>query len=165
MRGRSRGFFGLSRGSLPPNFPARQPAPFRAQALFPARPPQLTADEQDLIAKHLGFYQSLDNDSWIPATDEQRHFVATCRGTAQPQTAHERAYLKWKALHRRRPVSSSHNSFNRFPRRTKETALATTKQVNYLIALGVSPLEAKAMTLKQASAKISELKAKRKAQG
>ncbi len=52
------------------------------------------------------------------------------------------------------------SSFNRFPRRTRETALATTKQVNYLIALGVSPEEANAMTIKQASAKIEELKRK-----
>jgi hypothetical protein len=49
-------------------------------------------------------------------------------------------------------------SFNRFPRRTRETALATTKQVNYLVALGVRPEEANAMTIKQASAKIDELK-------
>jgi hypothetical protein len=52
------------------------------------------------------------------------------------------------------------NSFNRFPRRTRETALATTKQVNYLIALGVQPEEANAMTIKQASVKIDELKRK-----
>lgn len=51
-------------------------------------------------------------------------------------------------------------SFNRFPRRTRETALATTKQVNYLIALGIRPEEANAMTVKQASAKIDELKRK-----
>ena len=51
-------------------------------------------------------------------------------------------------------------SFNRFPRRTRETALATTKQVNYLIALGVTPDEANAMTIKQASAKIDELRRK-----
>jgi hypothetical protein len=50
------------------------------------------------------------------------------------------------------------NLFNRFPRRTRETALATTKQVNYLIALGVPPEEANAMTIKQASARIDELK-------
>jgi hypothetical protein len=54
----------------------------------------------------------------------------------------------------------SKSSFNRFPRRTRETALATTKQVNYLIALGVPPEEANAMTIKQASAKIEELKRK-----
>jgi hypothetical protein len=57
------------------------------------------------------------------------------------------------------------NSFNRFPRRTRETALATTKQVNYLIALGVSAEEVNAMTLKQASAKISELLEKRPSPG
>ena len=57
------------------------------------------------------------------------------------------------------------NAFNRFPRRTRETALATTKQVNYLIALGVSPEEANAMTLKQASAKISELVQKKSLPG
>jgi hypothetical protein len=54
----------------------------------------------------------------------------------------------------------SGNSFSRFPRRTRETALATNKQVKYLIALGVSPEEANAMTIKQASAKIDELKRK-----
>jgi hypothetical protein len=56
-------------------------------------------------------------------------------------------------------------SFNRFPRRTRETALATTKQVNYLIALGVKAEEANAMTLKQASAKIEELKRKTQQSG
>lgn len=50
------------------------------------------------------------------------------------------------------------NSFNRFPRRTRETAMATPKQVKYLVALGVSPEKATAMTLKQASAGIRELK-------
>jgi hypothetical protein len=50
------------------------------------------------------------------------------------------------------------NSFNRFPRRTRETALATTKQVNCLITLGVSPEEANALTRKQASARIDDLR-------
>jgi ssDNA-binding Zn-finger/Zn-ribbon topoisomerase 1 len=49
--------------------------------------------------------------------------------------------------------------------RTRENALATTKQVNYLIALGVSAEEANAMTIKQASAKIDEILRKRRAGG
>ena len=47
--------------------------------------------------------------------------------------------------------------FNPFPRRTREKALATTKQVDYLAGLGVKPEEANAMTIKEASAKIDEL--------
>ncbi len=57
----------------------------------------LSEDERRLLAVHYDFYRSLDAGKRIPATEAQRHFIAVCRGTASPQTDHERAYLRFKA--------------------------------------------------------------------
>ncbi len=98
MRGKSRGFFGLSRGALPPNFQPRvsTPAPEPLPPRRPAPPPTLTTTEWDLLNKYLDFYLALARGTRKPSTAAQRHFVAVCRGAARPETAHEVAFVKWR---------------------------------------------------------------------
>jgi hypothetical protein len=103
MPRKSRRFFGLSTGSLPPNFQPRIYAPpvepvSRRRATPPRDPRCLTPTERVLIDNHLAFYLSLDSGARKPDTAAQRHFIAVCRGTAPPTTPHEIAFVKWKAL-------------------------------------------------------------------
>jgi hypothetical protein len=103
MRGKSCGFFGLSTGSLPPGFTPRIWVPpaepvSRLRAAPPQRSAGLTAQERALLDKHLGFYLALAHGSRRPDTEAQHHFVAVCRGEAQPVTLHEVAFVKWQAL-------------------------------------------------------------------
>jgi hypothetical protein len=51
---------------------------------------------QVLIARHLKFYQALDDGSRAPNTALQVHFVSVCRGEWLPQTDHERAYMAYR---------------------------------------------------------------------
>ncbi len=53
-------------------------------------------DERLRLVAHYGFYRSLDSGTRVPTTEAQRRFVAVCRGTLIPETAHERAYLRFK---------------------------------------------------------------------
>jgi hypothetical protein len=102
MPRKSRGFFGLSTGSLPPNFkprvyvPPAEPVGHR-QARLSRGSDILSPTERALITKHLPFYLSLANGTRKPDTGAQRHFVAVCRGTARPTTPHELAFVKWRA--------------------------------------------------------------------
>jgi uncharacterized protein YifE (UPF0438 family) len=58
----------------------------------------LTTREQELILKYRGFYDDLASGKRPPNTAAQRHFVAVVKGTAQPQTEHEHAFLKSRRL-------------------------------------------------------------------
>jgi hypothetical protein len=110
MRGKSRGFFGLSTGALPLNFkphvwvPPLEPASRRSAKPAP-RPASLTANERLLIEKHLPFYLAMARGTRKANTEAQRHFVAVCRGTARPATPHEIAFLKWRVLRRKKGTS------------------------------------------------------------
>jgi hypothetical protein len=57
-----------------------------------------TIDEGDrkLLLVHYAFYRALDLGSRTPTTPAQEHFLAVCRGTATPETEHERAYFRLK---------------------------------------------------------------------
>ena len=55
---------------------------------------KLTGQEQVLLQKNYKFYRSLAMGTQKPNTDAQRHFVAVCRGNANPQTDHEKVYVK-----------------------------------------------------------------------
>jgi hypothetical protein len=55
-----------------------------------------------LIAPYIKALQELDRGVRVPRTAMQMHFVEVCRGGAQPTTAHERAYLAWRAKEQRR---------------------------------------------------------------
>ena len=103
MPRKSRGFFGLSTGSLPPNFKPRiytlRAEPVGRRRATPLRDPAcLTPAERVLLEKHLPFYLSLERGTRKAETAAQHHFVAVCRGAAQPTTPHEVAFIKWKAL-------------------------------------------------------------------
>jgi len=54
-----------------------------------------------LIAPYIKALQELDRGVRVPRTAAQRHFVQVCRGAAQPATAYERAYMKWRAKEQR----------------------------------------------------------------
>ncbi|OFW48463.1 MAG: hypothetical protein A3G77_13340 [Acidobacteria bacterium RIFCSPLOWO2_12_FULL_68_19] len=45
----------------------------------------------------MAFYEALASGDRIPSTEAQRHFVEACRGTAEPETEHEVAFLKYRA--------------------------------------------------------------------
>jgi Prokaryotic dksA/traR C4-type zinc finger len=53
-------------------------------------------DDRRLLIAHYGFYRGLDSGGRAPTTPAQRHFIAVCRGTAPPETDHERAYSRFK---------------------------------------------------------------------
>jgi hypothetical protein len=55
-----------------------------------------------LIARHIEALQELDSGVRAPQTALQVHFVEVCKGNARPATAHERAYLVWRAKEHRR---------------------------------------------------------------
>jgi len=56
----------------------------------------ISDDDRRLLVEHYSFYHALDSGSRIPTTSKQNHFVSVCRGTAQPETDHEWAYLRLK---------------------------------------------------------------------
>ena len=55
-------------------------------------------DDRRLLVAHYPFYRSLDTGDRVPVTVAQRHFLAVCRGTAAPETDHERAYSRFKQI-------------------------------------------------------------------
>ncbi|HEX8198561.1 MAG TPA: DUF413 domain-containing protein [Pyrinomonadaceae bacterium] len=63
--------------------------------------PILSQEEEELIEKHLEFYQSLLTKKRMPTTKAQEHFVAVCSQRAKAETPHELAvakYLRIKAI-------------------------------------------------------------------
>ena len=90
MRGRSRGFLGLSTGSLPSDFKPKTSS-------YAPESYTLSPREKSLIKKHLQFYLSLENGTRQPTTAAQQHFAAVCRERAVPETEHEWAFVKWRA--------------------------------------------------------------------
>ena len=58
----------------------------------------LSQKENELIRKHLKFYQDLDNYNRRATTDEQKRFMRVCRGIERPETNHEIAYMKYRRL-------------------------------------------------------------------
>jgi hypothetical protein len=59
---------------------------------------RLSDEDRRLLVVHYRFYHALDTGARAPSTDAQQRFVAVCRGTAAPVTAHERAYANLKAF-------------------------------------------------------------------
>ena len=64
--------------------------------------PELTAEEERLIARYKRAYWRLEFGKTEVSTPARRHFVAVCRGEAQPETAHEVAWTKFKELEMKR---------------------------------------------------------------
>jgi uncharacterized protein YifE (UPF0438 family) len=66
------------------------------------RPPRAILRPMDearfaaLIRRHLPFYRALAEGARPPTTPAQRRFVAVARGEAEPETEHERAFLRWR---------------------------------------------------------------------
>src|SRR5579872_4200742 len=67
---------------------------------MPGIPFGLSELERDLLARHYNFYRALANGSRSPTSKAQRRFVAVCRGEAEPETEHERAYVDLRRLAR-----------------------------------------------------------------
>jgi Protein of unknown function, DUF len=61
-----------------------------------------SAPPPKLIAPFIRALRELDRGLRLPVTALQAHFVEVCRGSAQPTTAYERAYLEWRANEERR---------------------------------------------------------------
>ena len=54
----------------------------------------ISDQEDDLLRKHLSFYEDLELGIRKPESDAQHHFLAVIKGRATPRTAHEIAFLK-----------------------------------------------------------------------
>jgi hypothetical protein len=57
---------------------------------------RLNTAQQKLLRKHYGYCRELDSDVRSPGNSTEEHFVAVCRGGAQPITEHEVTYLAFK---------------------------------------------------------------------
>jgi uncharacterized protein YifE (UPF0438 family) len=80
--------------------------------LDPARPgnEKLILDS-DFLAEYGWFYRGLDEGSEEPVTELQRHFVAVCRGEAQPETRHELVWAKVSRLLKQRGEARSQRQY------------------------------------------------------
>jgi hypothetical protein len=58
----------------------------------------LSDEDRRLLVAHYRFYHALDTGASAASTPAQQRFVAVCRGTAAPVSAHERAYANLKAF-------------------------------------------------------------------
>jgi hypothetical protein len=59
---------------------------------------RLSDRERELLLQHSPFYLALASSARQPTTPAQRHFVLVCRGEAEPETDHERAFLNFRKL-------------------------------------------------------------------
>jgi uncharacterized protein YifE (UPF0438 family) len=59
--------------------------------------PPLSDDENALLDRYLGFYESLASGRRRPSTPAQQHFVDVLMGLAKAESPHENAYLKHRA--------------------------------------------------------------------
>jgi hypothetical protein len=57
----------------------------------------LNKAQTKLLLKHYGVWRELDSGARVPANGTEEHFVAVCRGIAQPITEHEVTYAAFKA--------------------------------------------------------------------
>lgn len=57
---------------------------------------KLTKEEEKALKRYYKFYEDLDTGKRKPISSAQQHFIDCCRGRAQAETVHERAYLKDK---------------------------------------------------------------------
>ncbi|GEM_PF-4855433 len=57
---------------------------------------RLNQKERQLIERYLSFYVELDSGKRTPNTADQKRFVKVCKGLVQPETEHEKAYIKYK---------------------------------------------------------------------
>ena len=60
---------------------------------------ELTDKEEQLINDNLKYYKELDSESRRPTNEEEKNFVAVCRGYRAPETEHEKAYFKFSKRH------------------------------------------------------------------
>jgi hypothetical protein len=66
---------------------------------------QLNNTQKRLIRRHYGYWRELDTGTRLPVNSTEEHFVAVCRGIAQPVTEHEATYAAFKAFLFRRKLS------------------------------------------------------------
>lgn len=57
----------------------------------------LNSKQKQLLRKHYGIWRQLDSGERRPANHTEEHFVAVCRGFAEPITEHEVTYAAFKA--------------------------------------------------------------------
>lgn len=57
---------------------------------------QLTDEEQELINRHLPFYQALAHGDREATTEAQKRFIQVTQGQLKAETLHEYAYMKWR---------------------------------------------------------------------
>jgi transcriptional accessory protein Tex/SPT6 len=63
-------------------------------SLSPSSVIRLTPTEEQLLTRHLRFYNQLARGERKPTTPAQQHFVAVCKGEVAAETEHEIAYKK-----------------------------------------------------------------------
>ena len=55
----------------------------------------LSTEDRALLKKFYPFYRSLADGTRIPATVDQRRFVAVTHGEAEPMTSHEKEFYEF----------------------------------------------------------------------
>ncbi len=59
---------------------------------------RFTAKDRKLLDHFIRYYQALDWGLFEAQTNQQKHFLAVCRGEASPKSDAERAYCKYKSI-------------------------------------------------------------------
>ena len=93
-------------------------------------PNKLTSEESRLIIENLELYLSLDSGVQRPKTEEQKRFVAVCRGSASAKTSPEIAYQKYKELRKQREERET--AIRKGPEITRERTPEKIEQDNKL---------------------------------
>lgn len=80
---------------------------FYAEAHFPygiARSGEFNSVQSALLEKHGVVYQGLHTGELTPVNDEERDFVEVCKGLKEPQTLHERAWVRFCQKIQAKPI-------------------------------------------------------------
>ena len=73
---------------------------YHARQQFPyglERSGEFTREQVQLIMKHGYAYEALDKNTRAPENDEEKQFVAFCRGDKEAETKHERVWKRFRA--------------------------------------------------------------------
>lgn len=82
---------------------------FYSDKYFPhgiARSGEFSRDQADLLERHGRAYEALHGGQREPVNEEEAHFIAVCRGEAEPMTEHEKVWMRYRQKISKRPTVS-----------------------------------------------------------
>jgi hypothetical protein len=71
-----------------------------------ARCGEFSREQADLLERHGRAYEALDSGKREPITAEETRFIAVCRGEAEPVSAHEDVWMRYRRKIEKRPTVS-----------------------------------------------------------